>query len=129
MDTSIWIDWRRNGFDGSLLPKKPVRILLAAPVLAELELGRLKSQNKHQLHENSELIRFVRSVSEFVGWDSNAALEYAYLKSLVDKAGRPRTTFDLMIAAIARLRRAEVLTRDASANFPELLALPQRPYN
>lgn len=127
VDSSIWIDWGRGGFQRSEFNKKPVRFLLVAPVLAELENGRWASTSQAQVEDSIRLIAAAKKFSEFVALDEAAALEFGYLRAVTGRTGRTRGSLDLMIAAIARVRRAEVLTRDASANFPELLALPPRP--
>ena len=46
-------------------------------------------------------------------FDSEAAIAYADVFSARRRAGRPASTADLMIAAIARTKGASVVTRDA----------------
>lgn len=127
VDTSKWIQWGRSGFSTQEFPSGPASLLLAAPVLAELEVGRLLANNKSHREQNSHLIESIQRVAEPVHFELEAAKEFAYLKVVTNKAGRPRSALDLMIAAIARVHRAEVLTRDERASFAELLALPPRP--
>lgn len=127
VDTSTWIQWGLNGFSSREFPSGPASVLLAAPVLAELEVGRLLASNKSHREQNSLLIESIQLFAEPVHFELEAAKEFAYLKVLTNKAGRPRSALDLMIAAIARVHKAEVLTRDDRAGFAELLALPPRP--
>ena len=51
-------------------------------------------------------------------FDTEAAAVYAELFAARRKVGRPSGTVDLMLAAIARVRRASVITRNA-ADFEE----------
>lgn len=73
--------------------------------IGSLQLGQAGGSVKRGMFEE----HFAGRVWPF---DAAAALEYAAIYALRREAGRPIATMDAMIAAIARARRAAVVTRD-----------------
>ena len=89
-------------------------LFLCTPVLAELFYGVERLQaGARRTHLEHVLLRTEATFADRVlTVDRAAALEYGKLVGQRDRAGRATSTMDGLIAAIARVHRATLATRD-----------------
>lgn len=127
VDTSILIAIERKAMDLGDVFRPGDHLMVSTPTIAELREGLHGVLSDSVRARNLLLLRFVTENFELATLDYSAACELGYLRAITARTGKPRGPFDLTIAAIARVQRAEVLTRDERAGFAELLALPPRP--
>lgn len=84
-------------------------IAVCSVVKAELFLGAMKSQWPQQtlLKQQAFVERFVS-----LSFDENAAVEYARIRALLEQAGTPIGSNDLMIAAVALAHQLILVTHN-----------------
>ena len=84
---------------------------VAVSVVTEAEL-------RFGVAKKPEAARLTMAVEEFLlrvnvlAWDSEAAKQYAYVRSALEGSGEPMGNFDLMIAAHALSTQAVLVTND-----------------
>ena len=100
------------------LRKQPLNTLATTAVnIAEIRygLGRLsEGQRRRNLDERFRLFLARGFDDRVMVFDAAAAEAYSAIVVERERAGRPIDAFDAMIAAIARINRAAVATRDVS---------------
>lgn len=98
----------------------PIEILFtASPCQAEILAGIAvmpQGRRRHILEAAARVIFAEDFADRVLPFDTAAAHAYADIVAVRRRAGRPIATIDLMIAAIARVNDASVVTRD-SAGF------------
>ncbi|MGH7050551.1 MAG: type II toxin-antitoxin system VapC family toxin [Acetobacteraceae bacterium] len=96
---------------------QPPGLLFTASVCQAEILSGIAVLPKGRRREGLETAALAMFREDFVGrvlpFDTEAAAVYADLFAARRRAGRPVTMADLMIASIARVRGASVVTRDA----------------
>lgn len=124
VDTSVFVALDRQQAEVKDLFAREDHLLVSTLTIAELREGVLRSAGLLGRERRQKILSFVLQNCEIAGLDLAAALEFAHLRVLTAKSGKPRGAIDLMIAATARVHRAEVLTFDTAAGFHELMQLP-----
>jgi predicted nucleic acid-binding protein len=96
-------------------------LFLCTPVLAELHYGITKlPTGARRAHYEQVLTRIEAGFADrIVQFDRAAAVEYGNVVTERQRRGRPTGTMDALIAAIARVHRATIATRD-TYGFDEL---------
>ncbi len=84
-------------------------LALCAIVKAELFYGALKSQ---RVQENLEKVRTFTNAFISFPFDDQAAVEYAEIRSQLERRGLPIGPNDLLIAAIAKAQNAVLVTHN-----------------
>jgi predicted nucleic acid-binding protein len=96
----------------------PTRILYTAAVCQAEILSGLAVMPEGRRRRDLEAAALAMFTEDFEGrvlpFDSEAAVAYADMFAGRRRAGRPTTTLDLMIAAVARTNRASVVTRNVA---------------
>lgn len=99
----------------------PDEILLAAPVLAELDFGARCSRRSR---ENLERLERLVEEMHHVAFDQNAARRFGQIKSALRRQGISKSDFDLTIAAIALEQNVVLVSNDHAfhdQSIPDLL--------
>ncbi len=87
----------------------PDLLAVSTVTLAELRFGSLKSSRPEK---NREVVDHFLGPLALLPFDREAALEYAAIRLVLERAGAPIGERDLLIASIARARRLAVVTHD-----------------
>jgi tRNA(fMet)-specific endonuclease VapC len=90
---------------------EPERVVLCAPVVAELVFGAEASARRI---ENLERIARLASAVRVLAFDELAASRFGRMKASLKRRGVAKTDFDLAIAAIAVANDAVLVTHDGS---------------
>ena len=111
-DTNAWIRFVNTG-DSSVkdrfLSIDPEAIKVCSVVKAELYYGAVKSSRSA---ENIALLDGLFMNIESFPFDDSSARRYAQIRAVLDRQGTPIGPHDLMIAAIALVRDAVVVTHN-----------------
>ena len=104
-----------------ILKRRPIEVLskfkstsdisISTVVYGELCYGVTRSPKERQQSRKEELLRFV-SLLQVVDWTSEAAEEYALIRSDLQAKGTPIGNMDLLIAAHAKSRNAVLVTNN-----------------
>ena len=104
-----------------ILKRRPIEVLskfkstsdisISAVAYGELCYGVTQSPKERQESRREELLRFV-SLLQVVDWTSEAAEEYALIRSDLQAKGTPIGNMDLLIAAHAKSRNAVLVTNN-----------------
>ena len=111
-DTNVWIRFLNPGENHvkkHFLSADPSTIWLCSVVKAELFFGALKSA---RIKENLELLYELFADFESVFFDDDAARKYGEIRSDLARKGTPIGPNDLMIAAIASVHEAVLVTHN-----------------
>ena len=104
-----YLNGQSESIRGKLESKQPEEIVVCSVVKAELFYGALKSARANENLEKAH--RFLdRLVS--LPFDDNASEEYGKVRSKLEMAGTPIGPNDLLIAAIAVVRRVILVTHN-----------------
>jgi predicted nucleic acid-binding protein len=100
----------------SWMEERPADLLFTAAVCQAEILSGITVLPKGRRREALEIAALAMFREDFAGrilpFDTEAAVIYAELFALRRSAGRPAATADLMIASIARVHGASLVTRD-----------------
>jgi tRNA(fMet)-specific endonuclease VapC len=111
-DTNVWIRFLNPGHDAlkqKLLAVPPLNMRFCSVVKAELFYGAMKSrQVKRNLALLDDLFANISSFS----FDDESARQYGTIRSALAHAGTPIGPNDLMIAAIALVHDAVLVTHN-----------------
>lgn len=111
-DTNVWIRFLNPGENQvkkRFLSADPSTICLCSVVKAELFFGALKST---RIKENLGLLDELFANFESVFFDDDAARKYGEIRCDLDRKGTPIGPNDLMIAAIASVYEAVLVTHN-----------------
>ncbi|MBC8416990.1 MAG: type II toxin-antitoxin system VapC family toxin [Desulfobacterales bacterium] len=111
-DTNVWIRFLNPGENlvkDRFLSADPSTIWLCAVVKAELFFGAMKSS---RIPENLALLDELFADFESVSFDDAAARKYGEIRSDLARKGTPIGPNDLMIAAIASVHEAVLVTNN-----------------
>jgi len=111
-DTNVWIRFlnqRESLVKNRFLSTDPATILLCTIVKAELFFGAMKSS---RIRENLTLLDELFENFESLSFDDDAARKYGEIRSDLDRQGTPIGPNDLMIAAIAAVHDAVLVTHN-----------------
>ena len=111
-DTNVWIRFLNPGENlvkDRFLTADPSTIWLCAVVKAELFFGAMKSS---RISENLALLDELFSDFESLSFDDDAAGKYGEIRSDLAWKGTPIGPNDLMIAAIASVHEAVLVTHN-----------------
>ena len=111
-DTNVWIRFLNPGENhvkNHFLSADPSTIWLCSVVKAELFFGALKST---RIKENLGLLDELFVNFESVFFDDDAARKYGEIRSDLARKGTPIGPNDLMIAAIASVHEAVLVTHN-----------------
>lgn len=105
---------RRPSAVDRLRERKPMDVVLSAPVLAEIRFGleRLAPGSRRRVLLEAEL-ETLRSLVGWADWDEPSAVRFGVLKARLQAAGTPVDDMDLVIASIAMTLDATVATSNA----------------
>jgi tRNA(fMet)-specific endonuclease VapC len=92
-----------------LLAHRPDEIVLCSIVKAELAFG---ARNSIRVAENLDRLQRFCSAFQSFGFDDAAADHYGSVRALLSREGRLIGSNDLLIAAIALSRQAQLVTRN-----------------
>lgn len=121
LDTTVLVDAERGGDSLTEVIDDGDDVAIAAITVAELRVGvRLAKGRRREKRE-----RFVAAVLDAVSiesYDLHVAEAHAALLAHVRRAGTPRGTHDLIIAATARAQARHVVSSDqkAFAGLPDV---------
>jgi len=100
----------------SWMTRQPIDLLFTAAVCQAEIISGIAVLPEGRRREALEMAALSMFREDFAGrilpFDSDAAVIYGELFALRRRAGRPATTADLMIAAIARARGTSIVTRN-----------------
>ena len=111
-DTNVWIRFLNPGENlvkDRFLATDPSTIWLCAVVKAELFFGAMKSS---RIRENLALLDELFANFESLSFDDYAARKYGEIRSELAQKGTPIGPNDLMIAAIASVHEAVLVTHN-----------------
>jgi tRNA(fMet)-specific endonuclease VapC len=111
-DTNVWIRFLNPGENlvkDRFLATDPSTIWLCAVVKAELFFGAMKSS---RMRENLALLDKLFANFESLSFDDDAARKYGEIRSELAQKGTPIGPNDLMIAAIASVHEAVLVTHN-----------------
>lgn len=111
-DTNVWIRFLNPGENlvkDRFLSDDPSTIWLCAVVKAELFFGAMKSS---RIRENLALLDELFADFESLSFDDTAARKYGEIRSDLARKGTPIGPNDLMIAAIASVHEAVLVTHN-----------------
>ena len=111
-DTNVWIRFLNPGetqVKKRFLSADPSKICFCSVVKAELFFGALKST---RIKENLGLLDELFANFESVFFDDDAARKYGEIRSDLARKGTPIGPNDLMIAAIASVHEAVLVTHN-----------------
>ena len=111
-DTNVWIRFLNPGENqvkDHFLSADPSTIWLCSVVKAELFFGAMKST---RMTENLALLDELFADFESVSFDDDAARKYGEIRSDLGRKGTPIGPNDLMIAAIASVHEAVLITNN-----------------
>ena len=111
-DTNVWIRFLNPGenqIKDRLLSADPSTIWLCSVVKAELFFGAMKST---RMTENLGLLDELFADFESVFFDDDAARKYGEIRADLARKGTPIGPNDLMIAAIASVHEAVLVTHN-----------------
>jgi len=111
-DTNVWIRFLNPGetrVKDRFLSSGPSTIWLCSVVKAELFFGAMKSS---RTRENLSLLYDLFADFESVPFDDEAARKYGEIRSDLARRGTPIGPNDLMIAAIASIHNAVLVTHN-----------------
>ena len=111
-DTNVWIRFLNPGHDSlkeRLLAVAPLNIRFCSVVKAELFYGAMKSR---QVKRNLALLSDLFSNIASFPFDDESAKQYGIIRSHLAHAGTPIGPNDLMIAAIAMVHDAVLVTHN-----------------
>ena len=111
-DTNVWIRFLNPGDNqvkDHFLSADPSTIWLCAVVKAELFFGAMKST---RIHENLALLADLFADFESLSFDDDAARKYGEIRSDLARKGTPIGPNDLMIASIASVHEAVLVTHN-----------------
>jgi len=111
-DTNVWIRFlnqRESLVKNRFLSTDPATILLCTIVKAELFFGAMKSS---RIRENLTLLDELFENFESLSFDDAAARKYGEIRSDLARQGTPIGPNDLMIAAIAAVHDAVLVTHN-----------------
>ena len=121
-DTNVWIRFLNPGENhvkNHFLSADPSTIWLCSVVKAELFFGALKST---RIEENLGLLDELFANFDSVFFDDDAALKYGEIRSDLARKGTPIGPSDLMIAAIASVYEAVLVTHN-TREFARVIGL------
>jgi len=111
-DTNVWIRFLNPGKNlvtDRFPAADPSTIWLCAVVKAELFFGAMKSS---RIRENIALLDELFADFESLSFDDDAARKYGEIRSDLTRKGTPIGPNDLMIAAIAAVHEAVLVTHN-----------------
>ncbi len=111
-DTNVWIRFLNPGENrvkDHFLSADPSTIRLCSVVKAELFFGAMKST---RIPENLALLDELFADFESFSFDDDAARQYGEIRSDLARKGTPIGPNDLMIAAIASVHQAVLVTHN-----------------
>lgn len=111
-DTNAWIRFLNPG--GNLVKDRflaadPSKVRLCSVVKAELYFGAMRS---NRTTENLELLDALFANFISLPFDDNAARKYGQIRSVLSRLGKPIGPNDLMIASIATVHKAVLVTHN-----------------
>ncbi len=112
LDTNAWIRYLNETSSPILKQmkgKEPGQILLCTPVLSELYYGAYRSRRQEA---NLALVTRLESQFEVLSFDADAARRCGQLRSVLAEEGTPIGPFDLMIASVALVNEATLVTHN-----------------
>ncbi len=120
LDTNICIALMQdNPLPKLIFTEKSINCYINTIILSELYKGVYCSQ---QISKNlTNLQRFLTLVA-IVDFDQSAALEFGKIQGELRQIGKPTSTVDAMIAAVARSRQ-DILVTDNTKDFINILNL------
>jgi len=111
-DTNVWIRFlnhRESLVKKRFLSTDPATIWLCSIVKAELFFGAMKSS---RIRENLTLLDELFENFESFSFEDDAAKKYGEIRSVLARQGTPIGPNDLMIAAIAAVHDAVLITHN-----------------
>lgn len=111
-DTNVWIRFLNHGeslVKNRFLSIDPATIWLCSVVKAELFFGAMKSS---RIQENLALLDELFENFKSLSFDDDAARKYGEIRSNLARQGTPIGPNDLMIAAIAAIHDAVLVTHN-----------------
>lgn len=111
-DTNVWIHFLNPGENlvkARFLSVDPASIRICSVVKAELYYGAMKS---NRTAENLLLLEDLFVNFESLPFDDDAARKYGEIRSILARQGTPIGPNDLMIAAVAAVHKAVVVTHN-----------------
>jgi len=120
-DTNAWIRFLNPGENRvkeRFLATDPSKILLCAVVKAELYFGAMKSS---RTKDNLNLLDALFANFKSLSFDDPAAKKYGEIRIALARQGTPIGPNDLMIASIAAVHNAVIVTH----NLREFLRVPE----
>jgi tRNA(fMet)-specific endonuclease VapC len=114
LDTTFLVDADRSKASLDELIADDDEVAVAAITIAELLVGALLADMKHQA-DRQQFVNEVRDSIPIIAYDTTIAAAHAELLVAVRRRGRPRGAHDLIIAATAIATRREVVSTDRSA--------------
>lgn len=120
LDTSALIAIDRDLAEANNVITEGEDYYLPEVVVAEYLTGIEHSRTAEQKSLKLQTLRAIEAVCTRVDFGRIQAARYAKLAAHAKKTGRPRTEFDLAIAACALSLDAQIRTSDRAAKFEEL---------
>jgi tRNA(fMet)-specific endonuclease VapC len=125
LDTGVLIETSRQRLDlGSLIARDDVAV--PAIVLAEYMVGIDLDTNQARQSVQRSFLDALMTTTPVEDYTPKVVPHHIALIMYARNQGRPRGTFDLIIAAIARATDRTLLTTDAKAGFEELPGVQAR---
>jgi tRNA(fMet)-specific endonuclease VapC len=118
LDTNVLIAYERGSIDRAALREDELSI--AAITLAEYRVGIEMADTVERAATRSRWLDVVLAEVEVLDYTRKTADHHARLLAHVRRAGQPRGTHDLIIAAHAAETGRTILSRDARAHFDNL---------
>jgi tRNA(fMet)-specific endonuclease VapC len=119
LDTGVLIRAERGTSDLTALLEGDDDVALAAVTVAELQYGVHLASDAHR-DQRQEFVDGILALVPVEDYTASTARVHARLLAHVRRAGRPRGTHDLIIAATAAETARTVVTTDAKAGFGDL---------
>jgi tRNA(fMet)-specific endonuclease VapC len=118
LDTNVLIAYERGTVDRAALYDDELAV--AAVSIAEYRVGIEMADTAARAADRSRALAAITSVVDVLDYTENTAAHHARLIAFGKRAGKPRGSHDLIIAAHAAETGRTVLTRDAKARFADL---------
>ena len=118
LDTNALIAYERSAFDTTALDDDDLAI--AGITVAEFRVGIELARTADQAAERARILAVILDVVTVLDYTERTAIEHARLLSYVQRAGSPRRSHDLIIAAHAVEHRRTLVSLDARARFGDL---------
>jgi tRNA(fMet)-specific endonuclease VapC len=119
LDTGVLIEASRERLDlASLIARDDVAI--PAIVLTEYSVGVERDTNQARQVTQRSFLDALTATSLIEDYTPKVVPHHIALITYAQRLGRPRGTFDLIIAATARATDRTLLTTDAKAGFDDL---------